>query len=186
MSMKKFRDSSFMDEIIRENREMLNKVNAELNKCKSFVEADQKSEELRRISVRALFSGIEVLCYRLKISALVIASDKGIKLKNKEIAMLNEESYYLEDNGLAKAKKVYSKITSNLRFVFRIFARVVESNFKLDVGGEDWKKFKRAVEVRNNITHPKGLQDMVISEDDFKKVTDSYDWFVKNLNRLVG
>ena len=184
--MKKFRDSSPTDEIIRETREMLNKVNAELNKCKSFVEADQKSEELRRISVRTLFSGIEVLCYRLKISALVIASDNGIKLKNEEIAMINEESYYLEDNGVAKTKKVYPKFTSNLRFVFRIFARVIESDFMLDVKGEDWKKFKKAVEVRNSITHPKSLQDMIISEDDFKIVTDSYDWFAINLNKLFS
>ena len=56
----------------------------------------------------------------------------------------------------------------------------------LNVSGEDWKKLKKAVEIRNSITHPKSIQDMIISEDDFKRVTDFHDWFAEKLNKFLG
>jgi hypothetical protein len=172
--------------IVAENGKMLDMLSDELRTCQSLVDANPRSEELRRISVRTLFSNIEAICYRLKLSALPFAEAKTVKLENEEIAMINEESYFLADNGAAKIKKVYPKFTSNLQFTFKVYARVLGSDFKLDVESDKWDKFREAIDIRNRITHPKNLSDMKISKDDFRKATNAYNWFLANIKLLGG
>ena len=176
---------AFYKKILDENEEMIEKADAERNKCKELIKTDRKSEDIRRIVIRTIFSLIEGICYRLKVSALYHAKVIGVKLKKQEIAMINEESYYLASNGVAKVRNAYLKTTDNFRFAFKIFARVFGSDFELDVKGDKWEEFKKAVKIRNRITHPKNPSDMVISKEDFYKIERAHDWFVASLRKLT-
>jgi len=172
-------------EILDENNVMLNEMNAELHKCREHVKNEPENEELRRIAIRTLFSNIEAMCHRLKLSTLYYARKKRMNLKTQEIAIINEESFFLADNGVVKIKNIYLKTTGHVRFVFKIFAHVFNSKFKLDVKGQDWENFQDAINIRNRVTHPKYLSDMKITKPDFKKVVRAYDWFVASVNRLA-
>lgn len=186
VQMKKENSKDFVSfkEIIKENNEMIEKMNAERSKCKELVDNERESEDLRRISIRTFFSIIEAMCYRLKVSALSRAEIKGMRLKKQEIAIINEESFFLDEKGVPRIKKIYPKVTSNLRFAFKIFARVFVAEFKLDLGGDEWEEFQKAVDIRNRVTHPKNPSDMNVTKTDFKKVIRAFDWFVANIQKL--
>lgn len=172
--------------VLAENGKMLDMLSAEVITCQSLVDDNPGSEELRRISVRTLFSNIEAICNRLKLSVLPFAEANVKKLEKEEIAMINEESYFLDEYGEAKKRKAYPNFASNLQFAFKVYTRVTGSDFKLDVESIQWKKFKKAIKIRNRITHPKNLSDMKISKDDFRKATNAYNWFLANIKLLRG
>ena len=52
------------------------------------------------------------------------------------------------------------------------------------MGGNEWKVFQEAVDIRNRVTHPKKPSDLNVTKTDFKKVIRAHDWYVANLRKL--
>lgn len=171
-----------LDDILRPTFMMLNEMENEYKKCMELVSKEPESEKIRRIVIRSIFSLIEGRCYRMKLIALLIGRLREREFSKLEIAMINEETYYLNDRGEPKTRSYYPTIKSNLKFAFKIFARVLESDFELDIKGV--KEFQEAIDIRHRITHPKGPKHLNVSQDDFNKVTRSYDWFLSNMIKL--
>jgi len=91
--------------------------------------------------------------------------ENGLKLKfsDKEIIKLHE--------------KELLRLNDNLKFSLRMLARAVFSDVKLDFGSEGWQSFRKAVKIRDRITHPKLEQEFDISDEDMKIVHIAADWF---------
>lgn len=175
-----------LDVILKSTFEMIEKMEHERKKCAELVTKEPESEEIRRIVTRSLFSIIEGMCYRMKLSALLIGKLRERELNNGARAMVDEETYYLDENGEVKTRPYYSKIKANLRFAFKVLACILKSDFELDVKSSDFEKFQKAVDIRNRLTHPKGVKDLRITQDEFNLVTSAYDWFVSNMRKLFS
>lgn len=170
----------------RESFEMITKLENERMKIIEIVKKEPESEELHRIAIRTIFSIIEGLCNSMKEAAFFLAKTTNVDFRKEEIAIINEESFYLADNGEAKIKRPNIKTSSNLRFAFKIFARAARSDFELDVEKDKgWEEFQEALNIRNRITHPRRTKDLTISKDDFDKVTRVYGWVITSKNQLL-
>ena len=162
---------------------MIEKMECEHKKCLELMMSEKESEEIRRLAIRSIFSIVEGMCYRMKLTAFLIGRLREMEFTRAEIAMINEEAYFI-NNGKAEIKPYFPNFIDNLRFSFKILSRVLGVDFSLNVGGSNFREFKEAIKIRNRITHPKGTKDLIISKDDLSKVTNAHDWFVANLRKL--
>lgn len=137
----------------------------------------------RQMGVRVLFSLIETLCYRLK--QLIILNGDFLKFKLGEIVCLEEKSFRVNKKGIIEKRKAYPDMTGNIKFVFQMMAKLISSDFKIDLESRKWKSFQSAVKIRHRITHPKNPSDLEVSLQDYKVAGDSYHWFVKCYNQLI-
>ena len=106
---------------------------------------DQDSQFWRRTFIRSVFALIEGFTYSLKQVALEAAKRFDIELSKSEIALLLEESYEVNDKGLAETKKDYIQLPKNIKFAFNIYSRAYELNYKLKIDDSGWESFKEAL-----------------------------------------
>jgi len=164
---KESKDSEDFRVIQRETGEMIEKMNAERIMCRKLIENEPKSEELRRIAIRTLFSIIEGMCYRMKVIALNREMSHRVEFSPQEFAMLKERYYFLDDNGKARWRKALLPIKSNIKFTFKMFARAMAVNFNLELEkSKGWNSFTKAIDIRHRITHPKKLSSLIVTKDD--------------------
>ncbi len=180
--LKKYAES---EQIKEETEKMIMKMNDDITKIIELERKESKSEEFRRMAVRTIFSDIEGICFLMKVNALLLGQIKNIDFRREEIALINEESYYLANNGKVKTGRAYLDSKSNFRFAFKILARAKKSDFELDVSGTEWNNYQEALRIRNRITHPKKLEDMIISEEDYEKAFKVYGWFRDSIEQLL-
>ena len=145
---------------------------------------DQDSQFWRRTFIRSVFALIEGFTYSLKQVALQAAKRFHIELSKSEIALLLEESYEVNDKGLAETKKDYIQLPKNIKFAFNMYSRAYELNYKLKIDDSGWESFKESLKVRNRLTHPKSTGDVLVSDQDMSYAESAAIWFVKSSDEI--
>ena len=88
---------------------------------------------------------LDGLSFAMRQTVLHCAKDAGITLTPKQHAEL---------------KNQYLGTLESFKLAFKLFPRLVGSDYALDVGGEEWRGLLRVAKVRNNLTHPKVLEHL--------------------------
>lgn len=142
-------------------------------------ESEPRSQQNRRDLVRTLFASIEgfMWIFREEVSE---AADTLGKLSMEERFALSELSYHVTSDG---------KITSQSRFVplpavFRLTCRLAErinSNFSCQFAGGEWAGFKKAIAIRNRVTHPKSVSDIDLSETEVATCVSALFWLLEQI-----
>ena len=133
----------------------------------------------RRAYVRALFAMIEGVTYAMKLALFVIARNFGkhSDISIPELVMLKGTTFDLNDKGKVQEKEKHFRIQDNLKFTVKSVNRVLGTSINLGVDTQDWTNFVRTVKIRNNVTHPKSLDDLVISDEDLECIHSVKSWF---------
>jgi hypothetical protein len=133
----------------------------------------------RRAYVRALFAMIEGVTYAMKLALFVIARSSGKtgNLKIPDLVVLKGSTFDLNDKGEVQEKEKHFRISDNLKFTVKSVNRVLGSSIDLGIGTQNWTNFTKSVKIRNNITHPKNLADLVISDKDLECIRSVNSWF---------
>ena len=171
------------DEMWREMHSDYFKINLKLKE-----ETDKREAVIqfwRRLAVRVALSIIESLCFRMKITILSHNELFGKKLSPRIETPLREETYALDEKGETMSRNAYYEPKRNLRFVFKEFAKVFNPDFRLKVDDKGWASYREALKIRNRITHPKNLWDLNCSEEEYKMVTEAYNWFERSITQLL-
>lgn len=125
----------------------------------------------RRTYVRAAFASMEGLVFHLKQDAL--RHQDRLIFSLAEIALLLEESYTL-DKGKAEIQTKFLPLDQNFPFAVAMFSKGMQSPFVLEKGDTDWDAFKRAIQVRHRITHPKHPDLLEVGEQEIEDVGIAY------------
>jgi hypothetical protein len=134
----------------------------------------------RRSYVRTALALIEGETYLRKQYALMLHELRSVKLTDAEVVLLKEEQYRLNNKGEPDSQSLFLKLPDNLRFSFRIDAKVHGREYKLETGGQGWESFKMALAVRHRITHPKQFEDFEISDKEVTHVNSTLEWYLQN------
>jgi len=134
--------------------------------------------------VRATFALVEGWTAAIRRIALADGEAGVTEFTLGELAMLRGETYELEDSGEVRSKPVFQQLTRQLRF-FRAFAKTYALPFTLEIGGGGWRSFKKALEIRNRITHPKQAMDLAVSDDDLEQCGRAHAWFIFQAVKLT-
>ncbi len=133
----------------------------------------------RRVYVRTLFAMIEGVTYAMKLALFVIARNFGKPgdINVPELVILKGSTFDLNDKGEVREKEKHFRIKDNLKFTVKSVNRVLGSSINLGVDTQDWANFVKTVKIRNNVTHPKSLADLVISDKDLACIRSVNSWF---------
>jgi hypothetical protein len=140
----------------------------------------EDSPYTRRALVRAVFAAVEGITYDLKQICLkfskVIQPDPPYT--DAEMAMLREESYEVDDKGRAHTRTgvKFIPIQANFRFALQMYSRLTGADLILDLCDGGWESFKKSLEVRHRITHPKKLADFAISDQEMGVIREAAGW----------
>jgi len=133
-----------------------------------------------RTYVRAVFALFEGDTFQRKRLALMRHEQAQEEFSEAELALLREEQYVLTKTGEVKIQKKFLKLADNLRFSFRAVAKAFRSGYELNVGGSGWESFRKAVDIRNRIVHPKCLSDLEVTEEDIEHIRAAVAWYQKS------
>ncbi len=143
------------------------------------------NQSWRRTLVKNLFAAIEGVCHQYKRLALRTADISLVQFTDAEKTLLNEQFYSLNNNGEAESVKAKLRTADNLIFGFRMAVKSCKEKFTVDKSSKGWESFKKALKVRDRITHPKGIVDLNISDDEMDFILETGMWFSKDVGLRV-
>lgn len=165
---------------------MLDVLNADVDiasrKAISPSTPENERQFWRRTLVRAVFGFVEGIIYAIKQGAYDDGTETGHTFTAAERAMIQEESYDINDNGLAITRNAKITLKRNLDFSFHIYAKVHSVSYKLDKGGRGWQSFQAALKIRDRLMHPKIEDDYTVSAEEREIVVQAATWFTKSIN----
>jgi hypothetical protein len=138
----------------------------------------EDSQLLRRSFIRSFFAYVEGATYLLKQSRLSHASQHSAEYTAAEMAMLAEENYSLNNKGEISTQRKFLPTAENFLFAMRIFLKGIPNvDLGIDVGSVEWGNFKKALQIRHRIVHPKSESDVEISDSEKELLVHVCVWF---------
>ena len=135
----------------------------------------------RKNYVRAVFAYVEGTTSQWRRAAL----SSRASLSRAEAALASEESYQLSAEGEAEAHKRPLRTLPSVLFSLRLWAKVMEVPFKPEQGSPGWDAFKKALRIRDRITHPKSLSESRVSDEDLAMVRKASAWFEGQMQAII-
>jgi hypothetical protein len=130
-----------------------------------------------RAYVRAVFALVEGVSFGFRQIALK-APLADYCLTQGELAVMNEESYGLKDNGEVSISSRFLKVQAGTRFTFAICKRVYEIQTEINYGDSGWDSFIKAIKIRDRLMHPKSVECLDVTDDELGIVSDALKWFL--------
>lgn len=134
----------------------------------------------RRTYIRAVFALIEGNINVMSDVVLKAALRGEIILSEGDMESLKQERQH---NG--KTRPSYHKLCDRLGEVCAAFARLNGSDFVLNKNSRGWTDFLEAIQVRNDIMHPKSTESFHVSDTRFGQVQRARSWHNDELARLL-
>jgi len=167
---------------------MISVLFEDVNECQARL-TDSDSQFWRRAFVRATLSFVEGITVLLKQQALVGACNKITTTGEIDFARLSVlfgESYFIDDIGKLRWRPIHIPMLHNVAFAFREFAQLHGSAFKLDKSSEEWRALQTAFRVRDRLVHPKGVDELIVTDVELTAVKTAVSWLNESLGSLFS
>jgi len=139
----------------------------------------------QRTLIRTYFAHIEGLAYQLR--KVTLASLEGTEfLSDGDRAILKEERFQLSPQGSAEARDNFQTMLPTLLFSLRVYAKNHGATFVPRTGDNGWSCLRKAVDIRDRLTHPKSLADLVVTEKDGAIFAAGVKWWNDSLRELFA
>lgn len=136
----------------------------------------ENTKYAQRALVRAHFALIEGLSYALR--QVTLASLHGTEfITEAETALLREERYSIDEKGHPKSAQQFLKFPESLLFSIRCYIKNHGATFDPDIQHPGWSAMRRAVKVRDRVTHPKSAESLNLSDEDLQSFVDAAAWW---------
>ena len=178
-----------MEEYRHEEGNVLNESRSEL--CALYLglksDVDQCKENLSdthtgiwdRFYTKTVFSMVEGVSYRTR-RYIISAVDAGLYLLDTpSIKMLCESTYKLDASGKIIEKDENLSFVPGFKFTFKSFGKCLGMGKFVEQAFCDngFGNFKKSVEIRNRLTHPKETEEMIVSGSELMLVESAEKWF---------
>jgi hypothetical protein len=137
-----------------------------------------------RTLLRTNFAVIEGMTYSFRQVALAAAAKSDL-FSPAEIALLKEESYYLNKKGQVEPRYDWQPLLPSIIFSMRCFARVYGAPFEPDTGDNGWACMSKYKKLRDRLTHPKSSADLQLSDSDLEIAMKATAWFKSTVQNLL-
>ena len=163
--------------VCAEIRDFIKATGEEIEELNKLLKELEDNQFTRRMRVRVIFSSIEAHISHLKSSALAFAMEKEDVFTEDEHLELNDQRKK-SDGRIIENRPT---LKENLKIAFRALAKSIENGYEIDFGNERARRFFKAADVRNRITHPKSARDWDVSESDLELINGAWIWFGEHL-----
>lgn len=135
------------------------------------------SQATRRDLIRTAFAAIEGLVWIFR-EQVVASAEETYGLDDGEQEVLQERQLSVSEQGKVSSQSRFLGLIPTIRLVARIASRINRADH-FDFGSREWDGFRKAIAIRNRITHPKSANDLHLSKADVDQVTRALFWFLK-------
>lgn len=131
-----------------------------------------------RLYVRTAVTLMETLTTEIKYHFVTDASAGYISLSADEILLLNNKRPELKSNGEIHTRNNQAPLDYELKFIIKLANRVYGKHItEVDIGDAGFEAIKKAVEIRNLITHPKTADKLNIGFNECSMCDKALVWF---------
>jgi len=163
---------------------LLNELATEVHTVLKGRAANELSQSERRMLVRVTSATIEVVIHVIKQIALAAHPDpKWPTISESEIDFAVERDFKWTPTGDVEQPAAKIPLETNIRFAFTLLAKA-SSAPTVDVSGPEWQSLQRAIKVRDRITHPKNISDLIISDAELSDVMIGFVRLMASLLKL--
>jgi len=172
-----------MSELMRkefdQKAELVLSLSKDCNIGLEMQEQDPQNPYLRRSFVRTFFAYLEGSNHQMKHLTLLLHRELQVDFNDEERALLREETYTLDHQGKATTTQKFPGAIPNLRFTLESFARLSELSFPPDFydDGNGFEEVKAAIGIRNRLMHPKNLEDLIVTDEEWQTVLNARLWY---------
>ncbi|MGD9161136.1 MAG: hypothetical protein PVG39_22150 [Desulfobacteraceae bacterium] len=138
---------------------------------------------LYRSAVSALFAGIEGSVFVLK-QVFKDIPEFNTKLTQNELFILSDKKPVLKDNGKASHEAAFLRLAPNVKFLEMISKRLLKTTSDL-AHSKHWGTFLEGIQVRNRITHPKTMNDMIVTDKELNMMFNIFEMFVDFFSAII-
>lgn len=131
----------------------------------------------RRALIRTLFAAIEGFAWAFREHVRSAAQTVGVLTPEQEMA-LSEVSYHVSEQGKVSTQPRFLSMPAAIRLTSNI-AMTLDPQIGIRFDTSDWDGFRRAMEIRNRLTHPKEKADLVIDAADVSASLAAFHWLLE-------
>ena len=140
----------------------------------------------RRAYVRSAFSFMDGITHMMKDAALLFDNLNNPRtLTSEEVVLLKDEDPYVKDDGTIGVRSAKIGRKNNFRLTVRCYVKVFGFSSSLDVKIAGWQSFVEAAKIRDRITHPKSVNDLLPTDDDMELVANAMNYFMDQTAPLL-
>lgn len=163
----------------RTTAELIETLGADVRRCHGdlcdSIDAGQRDEDgsvtadyeyHARQLIRAILAYIEGVTFSVKVSSVNKCLDNGIEVSDLERYVAVEIDGGLNDKGEVEEYPSKLRLTSNIRFAFRLLERARCDPCRFDPSASWWADLRSTIKVRDRLTHPRMPEDLDISGDE--------------------
>jgi hypothetical protein len=161
-----------MEPVIKDFNRILDILEADLGLTYQPLETEtvpERIQQLRRAYFRTAFTYIEAIVFQLKRLS-VSEVDSSVRFTAAEVALLNEETYSLRNNGSPRTQSAHLPLLDNMRFTANMFSKAHRSTFDRTYDDQGWRDLREAQTIRNRITHPKSPTELEVSGSEMMEI----------------
>jgi hypothetical protein len=139
----------------------------------------KNSNDYNRVYVRSLFSMIEGISYRLRQILLQRHIENELSFTINQIIALSDISIEIDQNGTLKERPKKYGFENLFRFTYKTYCESYKKSEILHsyISDHRYDSFKKAVDIRHRITHPKTGKDVFISGPEIILIESVHKWF---------
>lgn len=136
----------------------------------------EDSQANRRDLVRTVFVAVEGAVWDFRTEIIATAQSLDLLAPNEESA-LSEISYGVSEQGKIIAQQRFIPLLALIRLTARL-ANKINPEFQAGFDGNGWNDFRKAVKIRNRITHPKAKVDLILTSVEANACVAALDWLL--------
>ena len=140
-----------------------------------------------RTLLRAFFAHVEGLSYVMRRMVLWAHERGECELSIEEASLLREESYhYNVRRKRIEARDSPNRFLENLLLAFDLFPRALGTEFKPQLSDHRWDSFQKALAARHAITHPKKVEEFILTGETILYLKESVVWFGQLIQDMLS
>lgn len=159
-----------------EFRDLLIQLQTELSQLANLLYDNQGNQALSKAYIMLMFANLDGILWVLRKE--MINSDQFIEIFSlEEQAELLEKEFDKQKKEINYSRTIYQELRVSLKFTLKCFARYCKlPDYQFPNKCSGWQAMCNAIQIRNDITHPKNTKFQV-TEEDLRIVIQAKEWF---------
>lgn len=153
-------------------RILVNDVQQALN-----IARNSNEQANRRNLIRTIMSATEGISWDFRNHVRSILKDVD-QIPPLIDQAFDELTYSVNERGRLVEQQRFIAVTAMIRLTVNV-AKMFCPDLQVDFGGDGWVSFKKAIKIRNRITHPKSTLDLSVSDQDIETAQSGFFWFIE-------
>lgn len=139
----------------------------------------------RRFYIRAVFALVEAFAEQHRRLLLDLVGENKITITPKALLALREIREIKMPDGSVVEREQYLQLFEKMKTVYKVAGDGFGERLKVTFGERGCERFREALALRNQVTHPKQVSDCLILEKNIQTVMAANEWFKKLQNEFV-